>query len=67
MSVRTQIDRISEAKQAIITAIRNKRVEVPNGVKIEALAGYIGQITYTVTDDGDGNVKIEGMTVTIGE
>ncbi len=67
MSVKTQIDRIAAAKQSIVASIRNKRVDVPSSVKIEGLAAYIDKITYTVRDDGNGNLTIEGMTVTIGE
>ena len=67
MSVRTQIDRIAAAKQAIIAAIRNKGVNVPDGVMIEDLPAYIDMITgggsVSVTDDGNGNVTIEGLTV----
>lgn len=71
MSIAANIERISSAKQDIITAIRSKGVEVPDTVMIEELAAYIAMIPQnsqssevTVTDDGNGNLVISGATIT---
>ena len=44
MSVKTQIDRIKAAKEAIATAIAEKGVTVPVGAQIDGMAGLIAAI-----------------------
>lgn len=44
MSVQTQIDRISGAVSAALTALSEKGVEVPTGTKVDGLAALIAAI-----------------------
>ena len=44
MSVQAEINRIEEAKNAIGTAIAGKGVTVPNGTKLDGMAGLINNI-----------------------
>lgn len=59
MSINTEIARIKQAKQNIITSIQNKGVEVPTNTKIDNLNVYVGEITAepnnqdkTITENG---------------
>ena len=44
MSIRSQINRISQAKSAIATAIAGKGVTVPNGTSIDGMAALVAEI-----------------------
>ena len=44
MSVRTEINRISGAKDALVASIGNKGVAIPNGTKIDGLSPYVDAI-----------------------
>ena len=44
MSIQNEISRLEAAKALIITAIKNKGVDVPDGVSIDVLPSYISQI-----------------------
>lgn len=45
MSIETEIQRIKNAKNSMITALTGKGVRVPSGVQIDALPDLIGQIS----------------------
>ena len=61
MGVQTEIDRLTNAKDAIATAIADKGVTVPEGTKLDGMAALIGAITtgggtsnlHTVTSNCD--------------
>ena len=44
MSIKSEIDRIKEARASISLAIRNKGVSVPATAKIDSLASYVSAI-----------------------
>lgn len=46
--VSNQLDRIEGGKESIVTSIKNKGVEVPDGAKIDKLAQYIDDIKTAV-------------------
>ena len=61
MSIQTQIERLTEAKAALKTAIEQKGVAVPEGAPLEQYAPLVGQIvgaginpTLLATLNGDG-------------
>lgn len=60
MSVQTQIDRISEAKNDIATAIANKGVYVPTGTKIDGMAVLVDSIS-TGIDTSDATAEADDI------
>jgi len=66
MSIRSQINRISQAKSAIATAIAGKGVTVPNGTSIDGMAALVAEIP---TGGGlpSGVSKLASGTVTLAE
>ena len=54
MSVQTQIDRISGAVSAALTALSEKGVEVPAGTKVDGLAALIAAIEAGGGEGGTG-------------
>lgn len=63
MSVQTQIDRISGAVSAALTALTEKGVEVPAGTKVDGLAALIAAIEA----GGGGSGGVESCTFTPAE
>lgn len=61
MSVQTQIDRISGAVSAALTALTEKGVEVPAGTKVDGLASLIAAI-----EAGGGSGDGGGLEITSG-
>lgn len=57
MSISENIDRIKQAKTAIINSIKGKGVTVPIGTKIDAISGYIDSI-----QQGGGGSLPSGIT-----
>lgn len=49
MGVQAQIERLMAAKTAIVAAIEDKGVDVPDDATLDALADYIVQIKTTIT------------------
>lgn len=64
MSIRSQIDRINNAKSEIASAISSKGVTVPANASIDDMAEYIEQIT-----GGSGEVsnadKVDGWHIAV--
>lgn len=58
MSISSEITRITNAKNAIATAISNKGVTVPSGAKIDDMPALIGNIS------GGGNYQSKSVTYT---
>ena len=53
MSIQSEINRINTAKNNIATAIANKGVSVPNGTKLDGMAGLISGISVGVDTSND--------------
>ena len=49
MSIETQINRITQAKEDIIDTIETKGVSVPEGTKLDGLAALINEINTVAT------------------
>ena len=62
MSIASELQRIVEAKTAIIQAITDKGVDVPEGVKVEDLAALIAEI-----GDSGQTEEIGGKTYKVVE
>ena len=57
LTINDQLTRIENAKSDIISAIKAKGVEVPEGTLLSDMASYIAAIpdtTYTLTKSDDG-------------
>lgn len=54
MSIQTQIDRITNVRESIKSAIADKGVEVPANAKLDKCAEYISQIESKHADTVDG-------------
>ena len=76
MSIQSEIERISQAKTDIHSAIESKGVTVPDDTLISEMAPYIQQIREAGTvvtsvnliePDGDGNVQLENLRIYCGE
>ena len=52
MSIQTELQRLSDAKTAIHTSIKNKGVNIPTGTKYDLIAPYIDMITGGGTSGG---------------
>lgn len=61
MSVQTQIDRISGAVSAALTALAEKGVTVPAGTKVDGLAALIAAIEAGGGGSGGGSGVISAM------
>ena len=64
MSVQTQIDRISGAVSAALTALSEKGVTVPAGTKVDGLAALIAAIEAGGSGGG-GGASVETCDVTL--
>ena len=58
MSIQTELTRLTTAKNAIVSAIEGKGVDVPSGTKLDALAALIESI-----EAGGGKIHIEDRTM----
>ena len=79
MSIATEITRLQNAKSSIIQAIEDKGVSVPDSVKIDEVATYVGNIDtandavryspQTLTDEQKKQARenIGGVEVVISE
>ena len=76
MSIQSEIERISQAKTDIHSAIESKGVTVPDDALISEMAPYIQQIreagtvvtsvSYIEPDEG-GNVQLDNLTIYCGD
>lgn len=46
MSVSTQIDRLENAKAAIVAALVKKGISVPSNIKLDEIAPYINKLSH---------------------
>lgn len=53
MSTQTQIDRIKAAKTSIKASIEGKGITVPDGTKIDGMAGLLNNAAYVVNVSAD--------------
>lgn len=63
MSIKSEITRLMNAKAELIVEIKAKGVTVPANASLEDLAALVSAIDteLKVTDDGNGNVTVEGV------
>lgn len=61
MSIQSEITRLTDAKTAIITALTNKGVTVPDGAKVPDFAALIDAI------EAGGNIRVKQGSVTFAE
>lgn len=68
MSIKTQIDRIKANILLAYEELEKKGATLPSELTVENLAPTIASLvlapTLEVTDDGNGNVTVTGVTIT---